>query len=268
MRELDLTLSKNGVEMDFDALRWSCEPLNHNTQRSLGEWTRKTKSEASDIINVLLYRQPRSNVPYKASGDGLLFAGLQDGSLSPANIRDISLLVSHLRNQQVEKKVTTNGEAVHKRSVNLPSASLSWDSVVQTSSNLFSALSFGNLPAKRSPLSAPVDKETKNGDETGMNAGQNGNQENGDWLIGGDKEPKKVWLEVTSEPLVPISLGNQRPGFLRDLSNSQLLGEDNLIEVELSIYKVLHILIPSNNSTPTSSSCSSSFRPVSHQNRF
>src|SRR5579862_4050594 len=50
-----------------------------------------------------------------------------------------------------------------------------------------------------------------------------------------------IWLESTGEESsVPISLGNQRPGFLRDLSSSGQFspGEDNLVQVEVHVFKV------------------------------
>src|SRR6202021_2313717 len=89
----------------------------------------------------------------------------------------------------------------------------SWDTVVQTSSNLFSALSFGTIPARRSPLSVSEEEEE------------------GKWIVGGGG--RKIWVErdVIS---VPISLGNQRPGYFND----QIIEDDGLQQIQICVYKV------------------------------
>lgn len=129
-------------------------------------------------------------------------------------------------------KVVTNGNVAGKTPVSLPVLAQSWDSVVQTSSSLFSALSFATSPAKRSPLAVPLDPQDEQLKPPAKAP------EVGRWIIGDGKEGKRIWLEAGSERHVPISLGNSRPGFLRELSGQQSPGEDTLVEVELSVYKV------------------------------
>jgi len=233
---MDLSLSENPVEKDFDAVRWSCQPFDKKRLEAFFAWLQDAKTKNSDIIDALIFRAPKERLPYESQREGLLFAGLQDGSLSPENIRDIGIYLSTLDIQDPEE-VDTNGDTSAKRSVSLPGLTQSWDSVVQTSSSLFSALTFGTLPAKRSPLAASVDSQDvalKPHPKT---------PDVGRWIIGGGKEGMRIWLEAGSEKLVPISLGNSRPGFLRELSGQQSPDEDSLVEVELSVYKVnLHFL--------------------------
>ena len=152
---MNLSLSENAVEKDFDAVRWSCQSLfdqKHQNHFSHGFRTRKRRIQ--NIIDVLIFRAPKERFPYESQREGLLFAGLQDGNLSPENIRDIGIYLSTLDIQDPEE-VDTNGDTSAKRSVSLPGLTQSWDSVVQTSSSLFSALTFGTIPAKRSPLADP-----------------------------------------------------------------------------------------------------------------
>ena len=134
-----------------------------------------------------------------------------------------------IRNPEV---ADTNGDITAKRSVNLPGFTQSWDTVIQTSSSLFSALSFGTLATKRSPLAGPLEPPDGSVTPSAETPGV------GWWVIGGERDGKRVWLEAGGERLVPISLGNLRPGFLRELSGQQSPGEDSLVEVELSVYKV------------------------------
>jgi hypothetical protein len=229
-RGIDLSLTGAGVEMDFDGLRWSCQSLDLPARESVSTWLQEAKSTNGGIIDVLMFRDRQPCLVYEATRDGLLFPGLQDGNLSMENIRDISLLISTLDTKEVEEKVDTNGDVSGKRSVSLPGLSQSWDSVVQTSSSLFSALSFGTVPAKRSPLATP--EEPVKQEPVKKN-------EDGRWIL----EGRRVWLEAGEENMVPISLGNQRPGYLREHSILPSPGEDDLVEVELFIYKVHSPLI-------------------------
>jgi hypothetical protein len=238
-RDIDLSLTGAGVEMDFDAVRWSCQPLDHDARESLTNWLQHEKSQNADIIDVLLFRDRQQSLPYDSTRDGLLYAGLQDGNISMENIRDISLFMATLDTKEVEEKVDLNGDTTGKRSVSLPGLSQSWVSVVQTSSSLFSALSFGTLPAKRSPLAAP---------EEPIKQGLVKKKEEGRWIMKG----KRIWLEAGEESLVPISLGNQRPGFLREHSVQPSPDDDDLVDVELSVYKVLRLTPRSNSSSTTS----------------
>lgn len=216
------------MEPDFDAVRWSCQPLEQSIRSSITTWLRKAKSRKS-LIDALVFRAAKETLPYEPQREGLLFAGLQDGNLSSENIRDIGLLISTLDIQEKEEDTDTNGEVGVKRSVSFPGFSQSWDSVVETSSSLFSALSFGTVPAKRSPLGQPLDA----GNEPVKRP-----KEEGRWIVGGDREGKRLYLEAGGERMVPISLGNARPGFLRGLSGQQSPGDDDLVEVELAVYKV------------------------------
>jgi len=216
------------VELDFDAVRWSCQPLDQSTRSAFTTWLRKAKSEKS-LIDALLFRAPKETLPYEPQREGLLFAGLQDGNLSSENIRDIGLLISTLDVQEKPQETDTNGDVGGKRSVSFPGFSQSWDSVVETSSSLFSALSFGTVPAKRSPLALPQDARAEPVKKL---------KGEGRWIIGGDKDGTRIWLEAGGERMVPISLGNARPGFLRELSGQQSPGDDDLVEVELAVYKV------------------------------
>ena len=122
-----------------------------------------------------------------------------------------------------------NGAASAKHSSSLSSLTQSWDSVIQTSSSLFSVLSFGTVLAKRSPLAVVPSDDHEEPHTPHVNADGGGR-----WILGGDEDGKRIWLEAGAERLVPISLGNQRPGFLREQSTE----EDSLVEVELSVYKV------------------------------
>jgi len=216
------------VELDFDAVRWSCQPLDQSTRSAFTTWLRKAKSEKS-LIDALLFRAPKETLPYEPQREGLLFAGLQDGNLSSENIRDIGLLISTLDVQEKPQETDTNGDVGGKRSVSFPGFSQSWDSVVETSSSLFSALSFGTVPAKRSPLALPQDARAEPVKKL---------KGEGRWIIGGDKDGRRIWLEAGGERMVPISLGNAQPGFLRELSGQQSPGDDDLVEVELAVYKV------------------------------
>ena len=201
------------------------------SSRIIHGWLQDSKRKNSKIIDALIFRAPKDRFPYESQREGLLFAGLQDGELSPENIRDIGLYLSTLDIQDPEE-VDTNGDAAGKRLVSLPVLTQSWDSVVQTSSSLFSALRLGTVPAKKSPLSVSLDP-TDDALECQVKA-----PEVGRWIIGGGKEGKRIWLEAGDERLVPISLGNLRPRFLREPSGQQSPGEDTLFEVELSVYKV------------------------------
>jgi hypothetical protein len=154
-----LPLSFRSVDLDFDGIRWSNQPLEPPGTEALRTWLKDLKSQNSEILDVLMFRnKSEKGFHYEAGKEGLLFAGLQQRTLSWENIRDISLLIESLpTNEKEETKkdedVKKNGEVgIGKRSVSLPGLSESWDSVVQTSSTLFSALSFGTVPAKRSPL--------------------------------------------------------------------------------------------------------------------
>jgi len=114
-------------------------------------------------------------------------------------------------------------------------------------------LSFGTMPAKRSPLATTpeIASGTQKSDpfKESMDAR---------WIIGGDNEGKKIWLEAGNERVVPISLGNERPGFLRESSGQESPGVDGLIELELSVYKFNDVLLvfltyPSTKPPPDSS---------------
>ena len=211
---VDGRLAKMTVEMDFDAVRWSSKVLEENCLREIVHQVRRLKREYDNVVDVLLFRDRSSRGQSESSPEGLVFAGLQNGSISAENIRDIHLFLSTLTT--VEPKIV-NGDKVplsERRSVSLGE---SWDTVIQTSSNIFSALSFGTVPAKRSPLSSS---------QTPIETDQ------GRWIVGGDKDEMNVWLEDTH--CVPISLSNERPGIY-----GMSISEDNLIEIQLAIYKVL-----------------------------
>jgi hypothetical protein len=232
MRGLNLSLEKNGVETDFDAVRWSCQSMDTNTRNSLHTWLRNTKSDNPNLIDALLFRAPKETLPYEPSRDGLLFSGLQDGSLSAENMRDLGLYMSTLDIRQPDKHPDVNGDN-GKRSVSLPGLTQSWDSMVQTSSSLFSALSFGTVPAKRSPLASPAESPNVLAKNDPFNKPCDAR-----WIVGGDNEGRKIWLEAGGERAVPISLGNERPGFLREASGQESPGDDGLIQLQLSVYKV------------------------------
>ena len=223
-----MALTRISVELDFDAVRWSCQPLDQSTRSTLTTWLRKAKSERS-LIDALVFRAPRETLPHEPQREGLVFPGLQDGNLSPENIRDIGLFLSTVDIREKPEETDVNGEVGGKRSVSFPGFSQSWDSVLETSSSLFSALSFGTVPAKRSPLAQPQDVRHEPVKKP---------KEEGRWIIGGDKDGKRIWLEAGGERMVPISLGNARPGFLRELSGQLSPGDDELVEVELAVYKV------------------------------
>lgn len=227
LQNINLSLPRYSIEAYFDAVRWSCQHLDQIARDSVLNWLRQTKSQNSNMIDVLIFRTPKDTFPYESQQDGLLFLGLQDGTLSSENIRDISHYLSTLDTHKAEE-VGGNGDAARSPPVSSSGLNPSWDSVVQTSSSLFSALSFRNVPVKRSGLSAPENPDTIKTDAKVL-------IDEGCWIIGGDKEGHRIWLEVSGEKLVPISLGNQQPGFLPD---QQSPGDDGLVEVELSVYKV------------------------------
>ena len=230
---INLSLSGRGVEVDYESIPWSTTSLEESWQRTLIDWLRQRKSKNQGLLNVLLFRVNSPRLSYEHRQDGLLFAGIQDGKLSAETIRDLSCFVSSLDTHQVENLTAANGgETNGKRSVSLPGLTESWDSVVQTSSNLFSALSFGTVPARRSPLSISPERSVE--DTKRDKAKYNG----GKWIVGGETDSEKVWIEITSQKSVPISLGNQRPGFMRELSGQQTPDEDGLTETEVSVYKV------------------------------
>ena len=244
------------MDLDFDGIRWSIQHLEPPATATFRTWLRDLKARNPEILDVLLFRNKSDKrLHYEAGQEGLLFAGLQQRSLSWENIQDISLFIDSLpanekegtKKDDNEKK---NGEAaIAKRSVSLPGLSESWDSVVQTSSTLFSALSFGAVPAKRSPLVSVTDavraakNDTKQAstDGTNQHTGEQTVGNMGEWILGVEGQGQMIWLESTGEESsVPISLGNQRPGFLRDLSSSGQFspGEDNLVQVEVHVFKV------------------------------
>src|ERR1700694_2907455 len=105
---LSLSLEKNGVEDDFDGIRWSCQPLEPTTRESLDKSLGEIKGEYPDVVDMFLFRAPRESLPHESRKEGLLFAGLQDGRISPENVRDIGLYVSTLDIQKREKQ--TNGD--------------------------------------------------------------------------------------------------------------------------------------------------------------
>jgi hypothetical protein len=216
VKGFDELILRNDVVLDFLAVQWSCEGITLDQQQALYTWTLSEKKLDSKIIDVLLFRDNRSRNVYEGHREGLLFGGVQDGSISSDNILDIGIWIS----TSISERQQVNGES-GKRSVSLPGLSQSWDSMVQTSSSLFSALSFGTVPARRSPLAI----EQKPDVSVAMYEGS--------WIEG-----KKIWLEASGERTVPISLGNQRPGFLRESSGQQSPDEDNLVEIEIFIYKV------------------------------
>lgn len=251
-----LPLSFRSVDLDFDGVRWSTQNLEPSATATLRTWLKALKSQNPEILDVLLFRNKSDKIlHYEAGKEGLLFAGLQQRALSWGNIQDISLFIGSLPTDEKEgtkrdEDVKKNGEAATgKRSVSLPGLSESWDSVVQTSSTLFSALSFGTVPAKRSPVVSVTDpvKATKNDTKqaptsnTTPHIGKQKIENLGKWILGGEGQGHRIWLESTGEESsVPISLGNQRPGFLRDLSSSGQFspGEDNLVQVEVHVFKV------------------------------
>ena len=230
---LNASLSNNSIELDFNAVLWSCEPLEKKVRDNLVAWLRIAKSNNPDIVDALLFRAPKDSATYEPRRDGLLFSGLHDGNLSSENILDVSLVMDTLEIEEPAKVENVNGEINGKRSAS-GGLGPSWESVVQTSSNLFSALSFGTIPTKRSPLSVPqntFDKAQKDALKLAELEGR--------WILGGDAEGKRIWLEANGGKAVPISLGNQRPGFMRESSGLQTPGElDNLVELELSVYQV------------------------------
>jgi hypothetical protein len=195
--------------------------LEEESLRQLVPVLRQIKEENENVIDIFLFRDQPSRFHYEHRRDGLLFAEPQSNKISPENIRDINLVISTL--PLPTETTPMNGDINGKRAVSLPGLNESWDAVVQTSSNLFSTLSFGTLPARRSPLSAspePVSLETK--------------VDEGRWIIGGEKEGLKVWLEGNVQS-VPISLGNERPEFYGEDN----IDDDGLVEMEISIYKVV-----------------------------
>ena len=250
METLNASLTRISAELDFDAVRWSCQPLDQSARSLLTSWLRKAKSEKS-LIDALVFREGKETLPYEARREGLLFAGLQDGDLSPENIRDIGLFLSSLDTKEKPEEIDTNGEVSGKRSVSFPGFSQSWDSVVETSSSLFSVLSFRSVPVKRSPLAQPEDA---------LNEPAKKPTQEGRWIVGGDNDGKRIWLGAVGERMVPISLGNQRPGFLRELSGQQSPGDDASVEVELSVYRVRPASSWSNHSLTTYFSRSYSIR--------
>jgi hypothetical protein len=238
-------LCAHGIEADFDSVRWSCHPLDEKTRKSLLRWTREQKHpKTPEIIDLLVFRTASEAASYEADRSGLVFAGIQDGVLSPENIRDITLYIRTLNiDDPPALPDTLNGESSAKRSVSLPGFTQSWDSVVQTSSSFISALSFGTVPAKRSPLAAPEDPPELPKVEDKVVRGR--------WIIGGDTSGKRIWLEGGGDRAVPISLANARPGYFRESSGIQTPGEDNLVELDLSVYKVRRF---SHSSNPSSTS--------------
>jgi hypothetical protein len=241
-KNLNLSLLQNGVEMDFDAIRWSCQSLELSGRDSLVFWLRRIKTEYPNVVDAFLFRAVKDSLAYEPRCDGLLFNGLQDGSLSAENIRDVGLYMSTLDIQKREKG-DVNGDIVGKRSVSLPGLTQSWDSMVQTSSSLFSALSFGTVPARRSPLATPPETPRDTSKVNPLEV-----TDDGRWIIGGDTEGKKIWLETGGEHPVPISLGNERPGFLREISGQESPDEDRVMELEISVYKVIHLYFSLTNS--------------------
>lgn len=229
---IDLSLCAHGIEGDFDTVRWSCHPLHERTQKSFLRWTREKKHRKTpEMIDLLVFRTANEVPSYEADQSGLVFAGIQDGALSPENIRDIALYVKTVDTDDPSTlPEPVNGESSAKRSVSLPGFTQSWDTVVQTSSSFISALSFGTVPAKRSPLAAPEDPPEPPKIEDKVARGR--------WIIGGDRGAKRIWLEGSGDRAVPISLANARPDHFRESSGIQTPGEDNLVELDLSIYKV------------------------------
>jgi len=231
---LNLTLSEKGAEIDFDAIRWSAKLLDESSRQALARWVRNLKSENPSIIDVLLFRDgsaPRAS--YEPRLDGLLFPGLQDGDISTETVRDLSLFMTSRDCQLTSDQKAAINEINGKRSVSLPGFSESWESVVQTSSNLFSALSFGTLPARRSPLSM-VPTQFGTGYDT-----RDSKKNEGHWVHGGENKRLNIWMEASAPKMVPISLGDQRPEFMRGHSDQGITScVDGLIEVELSLYKV------------------------------
>jgi len=244
-RSIDLGLQS--VDLDFDAIRWSNQPLEPAQRDSVTKWAREVVSLDHGVVDIVLYRSKKeARTHYEPRRDGLLFAGLQEGPLSWDNIRDISLYIDSLsppsQDQTTAKNGDTTGQA--KRSVSLPGLTESWESVVQTSSSLFSALSFGTVPARRSPLvNTSLPKEDTTTANLKTKDGMDGKEaeDMGEWVVGGEESGQRIWLQTMGEEtFVPISLGNQRPGYLRELSASgQFIssGEDNLIELEMHIHK-------------------------------
>jgi hypothetical protein len=250
VQNVDLSLCAHGIEVDFDAVRWSCNPLDDKTRKSLLHWTREKKSlKNPEIIDLLVFRTVNEAASYEPDRSGLVFPGVQDGALSTENIRDIALYIKTLDTDDPPgHSETRNGDSSEKQYVSVPGFAPSWDRVVQTSSSFISALSFGTVPAKRSPLSAPEETpEPPKIEDKGVQ---------GRWIIGGDASAKSVWLEEGGERAVPISLANAWPGYLRDSSGIQTPGKDNLIELDLSIYKVRHFSYSSDISSMSISSSS------------
>jgi hypothetical protein len=201
-------------------------------RKSLLRWTREKKHpKTPEIIDFLVFRTANEAASYEPDRSGLVFAGIQDGALSPENIRDIGLYIKTLNTDDPPAlPETLNGESSAKRSVSLPGFTQSWDSVVQTSSSFISALSFGTVPAKRSPLAAPENPPEPPKIEDKVARGR--------WIIGGNTSAKRIWLEGGGDRAVPISLANARPDYFRESSGIQTPGEDDLVELDLSVYKV------------------------------
>ena len=241
VKTIDLSLCTHGVDADFDAVRRSCHPFDDKTRKHLLTWTRERKSSrTAPIIDLLVFRTASETAPWEPDRSGLVFPGIRDGALSAENIRDIALYI-HTLNMEDSPPPSTdqvNGESPSKRSVSLPGFNPpSWDGVVQTSSSFLSALSFGTLPAKRSPLVAQEAPEPPKLDVSDAPV-------KGRWIVGGDtREAKRIWLEEGGDRVVPISLGNARPA---NVSGAQTPGEDNLVQVDLSVYKVNKIPVITN----------------------
>jgi len=240
VKTTDLSLCMHGFDADFDAVRWSCHPLDDKICKRLLKWTRERKtSRTSPIIDLLVFRTANGAASWEPDRSGLVFPGLGDGALSAENIRDITLYIHTLNIEDPPPPSTAqvNGESPLKRPVSLPRFSPpSWDGVVQTSSSFISALSFGTVPAKRSPLVVPQEVPEPPKLETSDAPVR------GRWVVGGDSRgAEKIWLEEGGDRVVPISLGNARPAVLRDGLGAQTPGGDNLVQVELSVYKVHNI---------------------------
>jgi hypothetical protein len=225
----NVLLNMNDVVMDILATQWSCDPILQSSKEALYHWAISEKKKHG-LVDVLLFRDKRNSSHFDGHREGLLFPGLQDGSLSPDNVLDINLWLSTLKSTSSLDSETVNTKVSEQRVLAIPDIMPTWDSVIQTSSSLVSTLSFGAVPAKSSLSTSGSKNKSSEPTHVPMFEGL--------WIVGGNNnEGQKLWLEAGTERPVPISLGNQQPDFFYEQSGEHS-EEDNLIQVELFVYRV------------------------------
>jgi hypothetical protein len=245
--KINLTLyGNNGVETEFNAIRCSSKLFEESAQRELSQWIRDLKSHNPGIIEILFFRKRIPALPYEAQSHGLLFPASHYQSVSTKTVHDLSSYVTNLDSQSREEQGFLSNEVNGKRSVSLPGLTESWESVIQTSSNLFSALSFGTLPPRRSPLSIPTDSRREQPEGDKIDSQNEKDITQGKWIIGGQTDGIKIWIEASAPKMVPISMGDQRPEFMRQHSDQNATEGNDLIEAQLSVYVVYGSLIWAN----------------------